>query len=375
MEDKKIKIAEAKRKWYETFRLIAIILVCMVLVWSLFSGIIINVWQAAMTVVVPFLIALFISYLFEPLVNFLNEKCKFKRGIAVGVIVSLILIVLAVLFFVLTKFLLTQILNFVENDWPKIVEWFNAFIAEHDLQSIYDTIKKYIDIDGIKPIIVDFLSFGKSIYASVSGALINGFLTIIFLIYLLYDKTNIFKGAIKIFPKKVQKHLNIVGPKSNDIIHAYFRGKFISMIFLAIYFSIAFQIIDLGGYGILFAILLALLDIIPIVGPLVGTVIPMIFTFIFKDNYYLHIYTPIAVLGIDLIGQLIQEKVITPLIIGKQMKINSLLLLVSMLFFGSLLGLAGVILAIPICGVLKVTFEYLNITFFKKEEEEVIQIE
>ncbi len=71
-------------------------------------------------------------------------------------------------------------------------------------------------------------------------------------------------------------------------------------------------------------------------------------------------YSWIAVIVINIVGQLLQGNLIQPWIMGKEVDMHPLLVLVSFIFFGALFGITGVILAIPITGIIRTTHRYLN---------------
>ena len=70
------------------------------------------------------------------------------------------------------------------------------------------------------------------------------------------------------------------------------------------------------------------------------------------------IWTFIAIIIINAIAQFVQGNILQPYIMGKEVKLHSLLILSSFIFFGALFGITGIILAIPITGTLKATMEY-----------------
>lgn len=360
---KKIISDEKRNRWIKNLALLALILVCLVMIWFLFKNQISLIKEAIMAIVVPAVAALFISYLFEPLLALFTDKLRIRKPIAVALTVVIIVLGIGAAVTALIIFIYNQVTIFVNEQWPQLSESFKTTLSEK-WPSGYNIIMNIIEDSSSEETISSLdlekvWDFATKVFSGAGTFLIDVLLTIVFTVYFLYDKGKVFKGLIKIFPNKVRKHLVIIGPRSNEIIRSYFKGKIIAMAFLAVILSIGFFAIGLGGYGILFAIILACMDIIPIVGPFIGTAIPVLYALVFRDSLKFGIWTFVLVIIIDLVSQAIQEKVISPKIIGKQMKINSLLLLCSMLFFNKVLGVAGIILAIPICGIIKVVAEYI----------------
>lgn len=372
---KRIISDEKKENIKKNLIIALLILACLALFYYLFHNVVHNVYNAIMSVFIPALIGLFISYLCEPVYDFFTNKLKLKKALSVGIVTVLLLTIIGLLFYFVGSFIVVQIGLFIKNDWPKMYESINTWLINHEFQKLDDMFSgitsnigsAIIESGGAANIIMVI----RMIFSSITGFLVDVALVIIFFIYFLYGKGTIFKGIVSLFPKRIRTHLITIGTRSNDVIHSFVKGKFISIIFLITLFAIAFSIIGLGPMGIVFAIILGCLDIVPIVGPLIGTLFPMLYTFIFKEQFALGIWTPVAILGIDLIAQVLQEKVISPLVIGKSMDINSLLLLSAMVFFGTLSGVLGIVLAIPICGVIKVIYNYLKETMFVDEESDL----
>lgn len=371
---KRIVSDEKKNNIKNNLIIILLILACMSLFYYLFHTAVGKVFDAAMAVFVPALVALFISYICEPFYMMLVNKCHLKKPIAVGITAILLVALIVVIFGFVGKFVYDQTINFINKDWPNILNWIDAWAKDNGYggveKIIADLRSGAIDFIGKSETTMSVLAIVKAILFGLKNFIVNIALTFIFFLYFLYSRGKIFKGIIKILPARIRGHVYIICSRSDDVIHSFVKGKFVAILFLIIYFIVGFEVIGLKGVGIIFAIILGLLDIIPIVGPIVGTAFPMFYTFILKADFWPGIWTPFLVLGIVLLGQFLQEKVISPNVIGKQMNINSLLLLASMVFFSSLFGVLGIILAIPICGIIKVVYTYLKETLFVDSEED-----
>jgi predicted PurR-regulated permease PerM len=103
-------------------------------------------------------------------------------------------------------------------------------------------------------------------------------------------------------------------------------------------------------YAILLGFVLAVLNVIPYIGALVGALLPVFVALVTRDSY---VYA-VVVLGICVTVQFLDNNFITPKVVGSSVSINPLASLVALIGFGSLWGLAGMLLAIPLTGMLKV---------------------
>ncbi len=324
--------------------------------------------KAFNNVFTPLLIALFISYLLEPVLNIFKDKLKIKRKWLCVLLTMLVLVVfLGLFFYFFFNFIYTQIVMFIAEDLETIINSIIEYLKTSDLIEI---LQKYFNFEQMQPIIIDAISITINVISFISGLVINIVLIPVFLFFFLSDRSKIAKGVISVVPTKFRTHLYVIGKRSNTVVHSYFRGKLISMLFIFIYFSVAFSLIGLQKYALLFSLILTVLDLIPYVGPFFGIVVPMLYSLIIKDTLFFGIWMPVVIFIVNAIGQWLQNNIIVPVLIGKEMHINALLILLSMLFFGEILGIWGIILAIPLCGIIKVIFEY-----FKEERLKNIKID
>jgi len=129
----------------------------------------------------------------------------------------------------------------------------------------------------------------------------------------------------------------------------YLRGVLTVVLIFGTLASTGFLLLGLK-YAVLLGFALATLNVIPYIGALIGALLPVFLALITKDSA---LYA-IGALAVCLIVQFLDNNFITPKIVGSSVSINPLASLVALLGFGALWGVAGMVLAIPITGMLKV---------------------
>ena len=119
------------------------------------------------------------------------------------------------------------------------------------------------------------------------------------------------------------------------------------------------------GYVVFFAMMITIFDLIPYIGPFVANAIPVIYVFANGGTHILYssihvsgLIAAIILIGVNVVFQFVQGNIIMPKLAGKEMKIHPLIILSSMLFFGNILGIWGVILSIPLGGIIIVIFKF-----------------
>ena len=110
-------------------------------------------------------------------------------------------------------------------------------------------------------------------------------------------------------------------------------------------------------YAIILGITGALLNVIPYIGGVIAIALPMIIAFVTKDS----ISYPLLVMGIYLVIQFTDNHLIIPRIVASKVKINALVSVIAVLIGGSLWGVAGMFLSIPLTAILKVVFDHIEI--------------
>lgn len=168
----------------------------------------------------------------------------------------------------------------------------------------------------------------------------------VFLLLLLKDK-------FRIFFKQVGERSNglvlEVMVRISKLSRKYIRGVLIVILILGVLNSIGFLLLDLR-YAILLGFLAGFLNIIPYIGVLIGSLFPIIIALITKDS----LAYAFGALGVCLFTQFLENNFITPKVVGSSVSINPLASIIALLGFGMLWGVVGMVVAIPLTGMLKI---------------------
>lgn len=346
-----------REKTLQTLGIITLSLVSLYYLNQLFGDQLSLLWRAANTILLPFGIALFISYLLNPIVNFLESKFKIpKRTYTIAIVFILMIAAIGLFGLIVGTIIVSQAEIFVNTDWESILTQIETFVAENEfLQDSYDDIAQYLNFESAAPVLVDIFSVVQGTISFIVAIV----LTPVFLVFLLNDKDTIFKGILWMLPKQFQKDVVELAKRANDVTEKYFNGRFLSMFIMSIFFTIVFTIFGFGlDKAIFFGFTLGFLDIIPYIGGFVGILLPILYSFTITDSVMFGQWAFVAIIIINMIAQFVQGNILQPYIMGKEVNLHPLLVLSSFIFFGALFGITGVILAIPITGTIKATLEY-----------------
>ena len=308
-------------------------------------------------VLMPFFVAWFLAYLLHPIVCFFQYKCKLKNRI-LSIIVTLLALGLVIWLFSLliippAAAEIERVKNLVEayfasqaqtNSFPaNAMEWVNEHINIERIISAMsiDEVSSFVE-KGL-PKVVGIVSTSLSALVGVIASLI----AILYMIFILMDYEQMSNGMIKMFPKKYRPFVDGLLTDVKVGMNGYFRGQSIIALCVGILFSIGFLIIDFP-MAIPLGLFIGCLNLVPYLQT-IGFV-PTIFLAMLKafdtgGNFWLILLSALAVFAIV---QLIQDAILTPKIMGNVTGLNAAVILLSLSIWGSLLGMIGLIIALPL---------------------------
>lgn len=346
-------------KTLQNLGIIALALISLYYMNVLFGKQIGILFSAINSILLPFGIALFISYLVAPLMKLLEKRAKItKQWINVVIVILALIAFLTLLFFMIGDIVYTQARLFFTSDWEAILTSIESYITDNEfLSGIYEKMVVTFEESSNN---TDILSV-VNIFRGVASVVLTIVLVPVFLVFILHDRETVFKGILSTFPKTRKHHIEELGKRANDVVERYFNGKFLSMFIVGFIFTIVLWILGFSlDKAIFFGFTLGFLDIIPYIGGFIGIALPVLFSFTIVDNLLFAEYTFLVLIGVNIVLQFLQGNVIQPYIMGREVNMHPLLVLVSFIFFGALFGITGVILAIPLTGTIKATIEYYN---------------
>jgi len=308
----------------------------------------------AQNILIPLIIAIFFTFLLLPVSQRL-EKWRFPKILAILVSIFFALFI----FITLLYLFFGQISSFL-NDWPVLEKTLSAKweslqqfvddtfkISKTDQQVwLTNKIKENADQGGV-------LIFG--IFSATTSFLASSALIPIYVFFLTLYKEKI-KDFIRLISKG--KHDNetlLLVHKVSKVSQKYVIGIFLDVIILSVLNSTGFLIIGLP-HAILFGVLISMLNIIPYVGVLIGSLLPILMALLTFDTLG---YT-IAVAGVCILVQFLDNNFITPFVVGGSVSINPLTATIVLIASALIWGIPGMVLCMPLAGMVKVVFDNVD---------------
>lgn len=304
------------------------------------------VLKTAQAVILPLVIAWFLSYILAPLVNFLARN-RVPTGPAVGVVLA----VLLGFFYLTGLFLHTRIMAFVA-EYPRYAAQF-AQITEA-LAERY-TLPDWIPLNQ-----VDWPQRIGALLSTITGSFVsftgNLLMVLFFLVFLLLGKPY-FRNKIKYaFPDVQGSRIIDVTDSIAGEISRYLSVKLLisAVTGVLVWLVLFFLGVD---FPITWGVLTFLLNFIPTLGSIIATLPPVLLAFI---QFYPNGWVSVAVLGILTLIQQILGNFIEPKVMGERLNLSPVVILLSLVFWGWLWGLTGALLSVPIAAAIKIVCENIE---------------
>ena len=304
-------------------------------------------------VLVPFIIALIISYILNPVVNLLNHR-KVPRTIAVLIIYAVFIVSLIVIFMNLTPMFMKQ-LNELNEHLPEFTmkaQSFMIMLNENDMlpesvrmginSAIYEAEK------GMAESIAGFVRRIDSTLNIVFTAFIIPFLAF----YMLKDFQLIEKTVLTFVPTKHKRRVIRLVTDIDKALGNYIRGQLLVCVIIGLCAYIGYWLIGLP-YPLLLASVVAIFNIIPYVGPFFGAAPALVVAS--TVSWKMVLLTAL----VNVACQVLEGNVVSPQVVGRTLHMHPLMIIFALLVGGEIGGIVGLILAVPTFAVAKVIIHHV----------------
>lgn len=351
---------EEKTKQYITLILIAVASYWIVNNFNVIGNIISKLFNVLLPFILGGAIAFILNIPMTKIENILEKKVKNKKVPirVISIILSLLIfiIVIAFVLFLLIPEIINNIEHLISNlpiVFNRIENWILNLLDKYpDMQL---EIKEIFKTNNLETIIPSFLEqLINSTFNLISGlatGIINLFTSIVFSIYILSQKEYLLKGAnklIKAFLKPTtSKKVIKIAELSSRTFNKFISGQCVEAIILGSIFFVVLSITRFP-YALIISVLTSITALIPIFGAMIAMIIGAIL---------IAITNPIKAIIFIIIFQIIQQienNLIYPRVVGKSVGLSPLLTLFSISVGGSLFGIVGMIIALPLASILYV---------------------
>jgi predicted PurR-regulated permease PerM len=297
-------------------------------------------------ILVQILIAAFIAISLDPAVRWLIRH-RIKRSRAVAIVLLSIVVLAAGL---LTLFIppLIQQGGRLVNDFPQYVNHFrtsspslrhleNRFHLQHTIDDLASTLPSRLGGQGV--------GFARRFF----GAVISGLLIVVLTIYFMADLPRLRRGLVRLVPRRGRRSVNDAVNVVIDKVGSYMIGNLIISAIAGVSSLAMLEVLRIP-FALPLAVFVAVTDLIPLIGAAVGALVAVIVA-LATTNLWPH---AILLGAFFLLYQQLENYLIAPRVLRNTVRMPALGVLLAALVGGTVLGLIGALIAIPLAAAIRV---------------------
>ncbi|MCL1873702.1 MAG: sporulation integral membrane protein YtvI [Clostridiales bacterium] len=297
-------------------------------------------------IAMPFVLAWLVGLLVRPLIDFLQKRLRFPRGLAVfGVILAFFTLAGAFLSLIISRLIseiaglsesFPQLRNSVTDFYYWLLDWYQRLdLGPANLAKIQDWLLSWVDSMGNW--LNRFLSGTVSFVQSVPGLFLFAIIFLVALFFWCRDGEKLQKQALNLIPQKHRQRVGKTYLAFCNIVGGYCRAVLFLISITTLICIIGYAILGVEG-AIGLGLLTGLCDILPILGP--GTIIvPWLIWSLIQGNYFLGFGLLILYAIVIIIRNLIEPK-----IVGDRIGLHPLASLAALFVGLQLFGVIGLAL-------------------------------
>lgn len=294
-------------------------------------------------VMIPFVLAVFITYMVSPLVDMLQLRLRMPRIISI----SIAMFIICAVTYIIASLIVYSIQSVLENQdlyqqrlvamIDQLVEWLDGFDIDIKQEEILLQIQ-----DGIRNLPISW--WLRYLAGQAMNVITKGGLVLIFAVFLLLGRN----------PRRIKTGLYA---EIDSKVRKYLLTKMAISATTAIIVGLIFWIMKLD-LALVFAVLTFLLNFIPSLGSIIATLLPLPVAFIQYDS----VLPVILILALPGAVQLIIGNFLDPKLLGYSLNLHPVVVILSLVFWGLLWGPVGMVLAAPIMAVLRIVLARIETT-------------
>ncbi len=299
-----------------------------------------------------FSFALMLAYFFDPLYKFLLNK-RAPKVLAIIIVFGIIITLLILTIFFLIPSVINQ-LTILDKEIPNFIENYQNLIL-----SIKPQLSKFIDPDNVEILLKENLSelqrgvlgFSQSIIiylSNIVSSITFGIVIIPLILFYLMRDIVIFKENLYIFvSRENKKEFKEALEEIDHIVSGFIRGRIIVCFIVGTLIGIGLYFLNLK-FALIIGIVSGVFNFVPYLGPIVGVILALIFAL--GSSWW----TLLMILILFVLVNQLEAIYLNPNILGKGLGLHPLTVILSILICGQLLGILGVLVAVPLAAIFKV---------------------
>lgn len=323
------------------------------------------------TVVLPVVLALILYYLLRPVLRLL-EGFRIPRIWGILIIFLGLIGLITLLVVLVFPFLKTQFQNLImefPNYFMQLLTDLDAFLrtsyigdyytgSSFDIEQLVATLPGNIT-DTLQNTVTSIISGVTGLISTITSVILSIVIVPFILFYLLKDGEKLPEYFVKLLPPRLRQDTREVLSEADKQLGAYIQGQIIVAFCIGVMIYIGFLIIGMD-YALLLGVLAMVTSVVPYLGPAIA-ITPAAIIALVTSPFML-----VKLAIVWTVVQLVEGNLISPQVMGKTMYIHPVTIIFVLLTAGSLFGIAGVILGIPMYALVRVLVSHLYKLFKRR---------
>ncbi len=317
-------------------------------------------------VLIPFTVALLLAYLINPLVIFVQKKIPNRSAAVCISLLAVSGLVIALAWFIIPKIIneITQmgrtLSELVNNSKlaeqsakrlpPDLWQALKDYAAKKEVQNFFkaDNFRKMVEslLQKILPGVWGLITGTASFLMGLIGLAVIG----LYLVFLLLDYQRIVIWKDLLLPTHREKIISFVS-EFDTAMSRYFRGQAVIASIVGVLFAIGFWLINLP-MGIILGLFIGILNMVPylqIIGLIPAFLLALVHALVTGTSFW----TALGLTGlVFVVVQITQDAILVPKIMGRITGLSPVIILLSLSIWGKLLGIFGLLIALPMTSLL-----------------------
>ena len=324
-------------------------------------------------ILTPFVIALMLAWLGDPLVDRLEATGR-SRNTSVVLVFLLMSLLLALALLILVPLIQKQIETLIAalpqgQAWllGTAIPWVEQktgleVMAWLDPGRLFEWVRSHWQqAGGVASTFFGYVS--RSGFAMVAWV-VNLALLPILAYYFLRDWDKLVERVASLIPRNHIEIVSRLARESNDVLGAFIRGQIVVMIALGVVYAAGLTLVGLN-LGLLNGLVAGLISFIPYLGATTGVVLAVLAALVQSQGFDLQLLVLVGV--VFTVGQLLESYVLTPRIVGDKIGLHPVAVIFAVMAGGQLFGFLGMLLALPAAAVINVLLRYAHQRYRQSE--------
>lgn len=308
-------------------------------------------------VLTPFVLATILAYLLAPAVRFLGRR-RLSRFLAIIVLYLVLLAIIGSFFFYLIPSLVAELEKLAQNlpgytaQVQGLVQYFQQ---RYRHAALPDPVRQVIDesVAGIGNTLLDFVRRTVQDILGFAPQLINVILAPVLAFYLLLDWDAIGRQLMAALPARRRPAILAALADMDRMLGGYVRSEIIVAAIVGGLSGLAMALLGLR-FALVFGVISGIGELIPYFGPVLAAIPPIAFALLRSPGLAIKVGVAYVVI------QQLEGNVIGPKIVGDHVGLHPLVIIFALLAGGTVAGIPGMLLAVPIAGVIKILGSHIT---------------